>query len=373
MVNGAGTSPGGVQRQAFELNLKAQREKKTADGGHALHKLLQTADGSSVKSEGAHWSQPLIQPGGFRQDGECSEGNDAREACPRGRTGRGETDQPCSSVCGSKAREGAAQAEDIRDEMDVDGGWRTPAQDNVEWLVSPDAPLALPFRPSLTGSHGGSRWPPRPSLNLDKTDPSKNTDRQIFPPTSAAAALLHSDEDPRSNELLCPGEQKMLFVQLPMQLPISAGVRPGEPKPPMLTSTQYLTALSSGIAVEQADQERVLSAHNTAVNGSAAPKLASLKTLEDGKIGELIVHKSGKLVLQVGEFELDVRTGNECSFDQELTVLGPADKPGNSVDINQLGKLHRRIVVTPDVETLLPPLKIYGSADVVQRAARAQY
>ena len=72
-------------------------------------------------------------------------------------------------------------------------------------------------------------------------------------------------------------------------------------------------------------------------------------------VGELVVYKSGKVVLSVGDLLLDVHQGAACSFDQEIVALDEtqAVPAGGTAPLCRLGKLQRRIVVTPNLDHLL--------------------
>lgn len=154
MVRGAGTTLGGVQRQTFAPNLKAQRKKKESDGGHALHKLLQTADSTAVKVEVAHQSQQWDRPREYRPPPR-REGHRAGGSSGGGGSSSGAGKNEGSSGYGAEAK-GGAWAEDGADEdhMEVDQGFVPPAHESKEWLGDLDAPLALPLRPHRTASRG---------------------------------------------------------------------------------------------------------------------------------------------------------------------------------------------------------------------------
>ena len=78
-----------------------------------------------------------------------------------------------------------------------------------------------------------------------------------------------------------------------------------------------------------------------------------LKDLGSGQLGELVVHKSGRVCLQIGGLMLDVQQGTVCSHAQEIVAMSLPDKPGGSVDLHRLGAMQERLVVTPNIDELL--------------------
>ena len=50
---------------------------------------------------------------------------------------------------------------------------------------------------------------------------------------------------------------------------------------------------------------------------------------------------------------LDVEPGTVCSFDQEVVSMSVPSTPGAPVDLHRLGKMHERLVVTPNLDKLL--------------------
>ena len=82
----------------------------------------------------------------------------------------------------------------------------------------------------------------------------------------------------------------------------------------------------------------------------------SLAQLPEGQLGELIIYRSGRVALQIGEHKLEVGPGTVNSCDQEIVSMGVAGSPGAPVDIHRLGKMHERLVVTPNVDSLLASL-----------------
>ncbi|KAJ1697404.1 hypothetical protein LUZ63_005916 [Rhynchospora breviuscula] len=73
-----------------------------------------------------------------------------------------------------------------------------------------------------------------------------------------------------------------------------------------------------------------------------------------GYMGKLLVYKSGKVKMKIGESFFDVYPGSECKFTQDVAVVNLKEK--QCCVVGQLGK--QRAIVTPDVDSML------GSMDV---------
>ena len=154
----------------------------------------------------------------------------------------------------------------------------------------------------------------------------------------------------------------LCFFQLPSSLPIRAGAgRPLHER--HVDAPDYLAALAGfvpGTATAQGGAPGgggpgagASGASGTAGGGKDGP--APLNELEGGQLGELLVRRSGKVTLSVGGMMLDVTPGTTCSIEQEIVVMGIPERPGEHVDLHQIGKLHERMVVTPDLEHFWQP------------------
>lgn len=111
------------------------------------------------------------------------------------------------------------------------------------------------------------------------------------------------------------GEDQLFFIQLPTAIPL--GDLPARPSVP-------------------AEQAEILGFKG------------NLATLNSGKIGKIIVYKSGKVKMKVGDQLFDVATGMPCNFLQEVVAID-----ANRQKLYQLGELQRRMVCYPDIADLL--------------------
>jgi len=161
--------------------------------------------------------------------------------------------------------------------------------------------------------------------------------------------------------LVGEGGSKLLFLQLPTALPLAKPSAGGGGDPPPVKASEFLAALSH--ASDYADP-------------AADTGLATARQLFDddaaaaGLRGEVEVYRSGKVVLRVGGVGLTVQPGAACSFEQELACLVPAAAPAKApapgdddeeppppVDLHRVGRVHQRLVVTPDVPALLEQVR----------------
>lgn len=88
----------------------------------------------------------------------------------------------------------------------------------------------------------------------------------------------------------------------------------------------------------------------------------NLTTLNSGKIGKIVVYKSGKVKMRVGDRLFDVSTGMPCNFLQEVVAIDT-----DRQKLYQLGELQRRMVCYPDIADLLEddvPSGSYNNMDL---------
>ncbi|GAU43901.1 hypothetical protein TSUD_88740 [Trifolium subterraneum] len=79
-----------------------------------------------------------------------------------------------------------------------------------------------------------------------------------------------------------------------------------------------------------------------------AAKLVRLNELSAGFIGKMLVYKSGKVKLKLGDTLYDVSSGINCILSQELVAMNAAEK--HCCTIGEISKL---ATVTPDIDAAL--------------------
>ncbi|KAM8865060.1 DNA-directed RNA polymerase III subunit RPC4 [Synchiropus picturatus] len=132
---------------------------------------------------------------------------------------------------------------------------------------------------------------------------------------------------------LSKGEE-LFFMQMPDTLP---GQPPTVAQKPVKTEVQSEDGQSVLLKTESQEEQEEENSCN-------------LKDLREGLVGKMLVRKSGKVQLVLGEVTLDVALGAPCSFLQELVSIGTEGRIG---DLTVLGKIKHKMVCSPDFESLL--------------------
>ncbi|XP_058492258.1 DNA-directed RNA polymerase III subunit RPC4 [Solea solea] len=132
---------------------------------------------------------------------------------------------------------------------------------------------------------------------------------------------------------LSKGEE-LFFIQLPDSLP---GQPPTQEHRPVKTEVQSEDGQAVLLKTETQEEE-------TEENS------CHLKDLREGLVGKMLVRKSGRVQLILGQVTLDVSLGATCSFFQELVSVGAEERTG---DLTVLGNIKHKMVCSPDFEALL--------------------
>ncbi|XP_075960392.1 DNA-directed RNA polymerase III subunit RPC4 [Anarhichas minor] len=132
---------------------------------------------------------------------------------------------------------------------------------------------------------------------------------------------------------LSKGEE-LFFMQMPDTLP---GQPPTQEHRPVKTEVKSEDGQSVLLKTESQEEE----AEDTNCN---------LKDLREGLVGKMLVRKSGRVQLILGQVTLDVSLGASCSFLQELVSIGTEGRTGN---LTILGNIKHKMVCSPDFEALL--------------------
>jgi hypothetical protein len=159
------------------------------------------------------------------------------------------------------------------------------------------------------------------------------------------------DESELNKQLTWLTEQNLedaglVLFQLPSVLPI--------PVPHQSNGGAYTTGVDGAIDLTNGAEKGSNGASTSAAAAAAAAakaaegRPASLAELPPGKIGKLLVLRNGSVKMQIGEVLFDVSPGIPCQMLQEFAAVDPSTKT-----ITMLGEIEKRIVVTPNIDTLL--------------------
>lgn len=132
---------------------------------------------------------------------------------------------------------------------------------------------------------------------------------------------------------LSKGEE-LFFMQLPDSLP---GQPPTTEHRPVKTEVQSEDGQAVLLKTESQEED-------------AEDNSCHLKDLREGLVGKMLVRKSGRVQLLLGQVTLDVSLGASCSFLQELVSIGTEGRTG---DLTVLGNIKHKMVCSPDFEALL--------------------
>ncbi|XP_051759937.1 DNA-directed RNA polymerase III subunit RPC4 [Ctenopharyngodon idella] len=129
-------------------------------------------------------------------------------------------------------------------------------------------------------------------------------------------------------------EEELLFMQLPDSLP-------GQPPTSDVRPTKTEVQSSDGQTMMQKTETQ---------EESQEENSCCLKDLQEGLVGKMLVRKSGKVQLILGNVTLDVALGTPCAFLQELVSVNTEGRRG---DLSVLGHVKHKLVCSPDFQALL--------------------
>ncbi|OIW03473.1 hypothetical protein TanjilG_14698 [Lupinus angustifolius] len=119
-------------------------------------------------------------------------------------------------------------------------------------------------------------------------------------------------------------EKSMFLIQLPASLPIFKGSAGGED------------------ANENSKPSK---------GSKNATKPCKLNELPSGIMGKMLVYKSGKIKMKLGDTLYDVSPGMNCMFSQEAVAVNTAQKHCCTI-----GEIGNHVTVTPDIDAVLDQL-----------------
>ncbi|KAF9282860.1 hypothetical protein BGZ68_005708 [Mortierella alpina] len=260
------------------------------------------------------------------------------------------------TAVGIKTFEGTSEDENEGDDEDIKLKMEGPAQDLMpSWIEDQmfffQFPSVMPsFKPRpvtsvpMSSVIGSSTSSPAVGSSLDSTpddlDRTEGSDDGLLavkpePMDQDRPILVDSDLLPIKSE------QQEGKVGVPMAggegsgTSAPAGQR-AKPKAPAATaaagSSNNGKATGAGATADKDDEESHLQ--------------------QEGKIGRLLIYKSGKVKMKVGDIIMDVSSGSECSFLQDVVVVD-----SNNKQAFVMGSVQKRMVCVPNLTQLLNGLE----------------
>uniref|UniRef100_A0A1E1WGN3 DNA-directed RNA polymerase III subunit RPC4 n=1 Tax=Pectinophora gossypiella TaxID=13191 RepID=A0A1E1WGN3_PECGO len=137
-------------------------------------------------------------------------------------------------------------------------------------------------------------------------------------------------------DLLRSDQSTLMLVKLPDTLP---GRGPGgDDSPPHRKSRDQLTTTPA--APSDPDDESI-----------PADIRCRLKDLEEGQIGKLRIHHSGRVTMALGKTIFEVSLGTKSAFHQEVVSMA-VDEASRSATLVSLGAVQHKLNIVPDWEAL---------------------
>ncbi|KAL2918999.1 DNA-directed RNA polymerase III subunit RPC4 [Polyrhizophydium stewartii] len=144
---------------------------------------------------------------------------------------------------------------------------------------------------------------------------------------STAASLLPGEDDIMSDLT----SEDLLFFQFPSVMPSVAPPRQDQPADAARRGRQDAVLAPDQQQQQQQQQQLSLMAHAV-----------------KGKAGKLIVRRSGRMTLRIGDVNFELNSIPVINFSQNLAHLDPLEN-----SLCMLGDVRNRFVCTPDVESLI--------------------
>uniref|UniRef100_A0A1D1Y243 DNA-directed RNA polymerase III subunit RPC4 n=1 Tax=Anthurium amnicola TaxID=1678845 RepID=A0A1D1Y243_9ARAE len=194
-----------------------------------------------------------------------------------------------------------------RHEDGVDGPTRNVEKEYVEpWNYYSYYPITLPLRRPYSGN---------PEILDEEEFGEASVDTQYdetsINPAEELGLMLEEDG----------GQPQMFFFQLPASLPVA----------------------KRSDAAADAEKGKEIDGGK----GGDPEKRCSLEDLPAGLMGKIVVYRSGIIKMKLGDAFFDVTPGSNCMFAQDVMAINTQEK-----HCSLIGELNKRVIVTPDVETL---------------------
>lgn len=181
-------------------------------------------------------------------------------------------------------------------------------------------------------------------------DAEEETEQKEAPPVfmdsdSPAQNIFALDEKQR---LVCVAEEELLYFQLPTVVPKFEKPKSDEPAVDVVMADDV-----DKVKEENTDSNPLPAAAKKASSSLLEDAMANLglEDMPDGKVGKLIVYKSGKVKMQFGSILMDVNQGMQSTFLENIMVVDHESE--DSKKAIELGHIVQKFVCAPNMDALL--------------------
>ncbi len=220
--------------------------------------------------------------------------------------------------------------------------------------MDPTQPLTLPFIDPQKWTNVLKEEPARgPAMHIDKSELDPELAALINNNSQPKAEQAHQQdmkrrlEDASLFELESgAGADQLFFIQLPSHLPRSQ-------PPASSTANNNNNATNGNVttgteASETPSEVSLLPRDESFMDEFAIDFTPTLPSTPQGRLGSLVVYKSGRVKLRIGDVLYDVTPGMPLNFLQEVAVVEPDEQKFYS-----LGEINQRMVVSANIDSLL--------------------
>ncbi|TMW57487.1 hypothetical protein Poli38472_003412 [Pythium oligandrum] len=166
-------------------------------------------------------------------------------------------------------------------------------------------------------------------------------------PEPSNSGAIFCDE---SGQIVLPNDT-LLYLQLPTTLPLASATRVGTPadeaKEPETKPVNKFAVASEAVDAPVKKEEELT--EEVSIDRSEDQIYdKSIATAPGGFVGKLVIHRSGKTVLMLGDKKFDVAAAHTPAFTEEVYSIDSTEQ-----QLCMLGSVDRHLVVTPDFDALL--------------------
>ncbi|KAK9721887.1 hypothetical protein K7432_003072 [Basidiobolus ranarum] len=158
---------------------------------------------------------------------------------------------------------------------------------------------------------------------------------------------------PPGSDLICTtdentGDEKLFYFQFPSQLPTLETLN-GDKLESNDMDVDMTLVKQEPTDAENVDAVVKKEVVETEADAATVPEPSSEeKGKPEGLMGKLLVYKSGKTQIKIGDIIFDISPGSDCGFLQNIVAVDSDNKQAFV-----MGNVHKRFISTPNIDSLL--------------------